>query len=444
MTQENPSRLEEQIRHLQSVRRIRQLISSDQLEHQEAAQQAFFQDTREGQKFLVRLNSAIVSQLIWSGFLPQDIHWNWEEICQSEPFCSAWDHVHDKILKLEPFRDLMRKYFSEPDRVQPWKFMMGHIKEYTLQDWARTYRETPHASISTDEHIEAVPDPVERDHSQTMEENPYPALGLLLDSLPLKQKAAQVLQLWPLDSFPTAWQEKYLPVVIETAAGNGRSEEEVKSRLESVLAEPGPEPADQQMAEQEEKRNRYFVFERFCEKRKLHLYRVICQDSGEIYSRLLLPSIESALKQRCEIAVQKDSEKEVKAIDENGVTLEQFSCEDGAKRQISNFSKYCYKQKYYRSKRINLNKKDSGRASGIMPTKKIAFIISETRNYCDTLLFRARAKLSLGLDEAEEFCLQEPKKDDQEPDAEQQILVLAMMDLVCGNFPSQKRLKTER
>ena len=379
----------------------------------------------EGVKFFEQLNRRIAA-IVSPG------QKNWMSVADTSRFQEAFDLIAERMLTPDGFRKVMEKYETYVEKhsrgehsnladgedsadakplLSKWAFMINRVQAI-LAEWRSSRSDRPTRNESPDEHIDstaigkAIP-----------EELPLSDLSLRIDSLKLQWRATLMLRLWPLQTFPGSWREKYLPVIQDAAEENRLTRPEVRRRLEQVMAKQKFVSEDG-LLEVETRRGLHFELERHFDLQKRtrfgHLQRL--EESGEFTTA---SGVETVLQRDCYEAVKKSVVVSVLAM---FASEEIFSRTAIGIRKVRNpnwfrrsFCKCCYKQKYHRRIWLNaavelLNMKPE---NGLMSHADIGRILNCRKNTSYSNLKRARtALLERGSDDDLGDGLQQAAADD--------------------------------
>ena len=354
---------------------------------------------------------------------------NWEDESATNRFQEAFDLVTERMLSVDGFRNVMEKharYLAEHTEgekskladgkgsacamplLSKWDYMVNRVKPI-LTEWRSSRRDRPTRKELPYEQIE-----VTATSKPTRDEFPQHELSLRIESLKLQYRATLMLRIWPLQTFPDSWRERYLPLIDEAGEENGLPRAEVKRRLEQVMAKR-QSVSEEALLEAEARRGLHFELERHFDLQKRTRFGYL-EKSGEFTTA---SGVETVLQHDCYEAVKKSAEVSVLAM---FASEDIFSRTAIGIRKVRNpnwfrrsFCKCCYKQKYHRRIWLNaavelLNMKPE---NGPMSHADIGRILNCPENTSYSNLKRARtALLEGGSDDDLGDALQQAAADD--------------------------------
>ena len=307
----------------------------------------FLNDPKHGLDFFESLNQKIAASVAPG-------RKTWEEVSATDRFQQAFDYITDRLLSKDGFRNVFEKHQHSDTELSLWKFMDNRVS-LVLAEWNTKRSEEPTAIVKADEHIEqqsgngpSVP--------TEQSEIDFNALLQRITRLPQPHVASILLWLWPLPSFPASWREKLEPLILNDGERNELSREEVKRRLDDVMARSKPVLTDE-MVEREIRLGLHFEKARLFDRKKRYLFGEL-QDLSNRGEYSPQSGVEHQLRCDCLQSVAKETEEAALAI----IATENIYVElASGLRRLKNrplwycrrFSYCCYKQKYHR--RVWLN-----------------------------------------------------------------------------------------
>jgi len=386
----------------QSSTSFRPLIDGRHQEHWETALATFLSDDC-GVSFLRFVDRQIAKHLFRKGLVTKDSVRSWEDLSFTTPFQKLFDHVCQRMLTPQRFREISQKYFSQDRGNQTLDGYLRTRVVLVIREWGiptQLIASRAEPKTSKDEGV------VESAGHIPAENGEYPELEAAIQQLPIKQQAVFVLWQWPLETLPSAWRQWGVRTIIQAAAVNGQVEEITRARLAEI--EDGKQlVVEDRLASLEARINGNFKLELFFRERKLNCAAWLVDLHRQRASAT--KDLDLDLPGRCYMAVSKGSEREVKAqIDYQAV----YTTRDSGLQKVKSDAAYyqlgfemsCFKEKRYRRQRLNAADEfeKSEPASGTMPHTQIAYILNDSVNNCHSNLNRAKKKLRQDLGESHE------------------------------------------
>lgn len=350
----------------------------------------FLADPRYGfLEFFERLNQKIAASVAPG-------RKSWEEVSATDQFQQAFDFVTDRLLTVEMFQNVFEKHRDSGSKLALWEFMDNRVS-LLLAEWTTKHSNKPNAVVKSDEHIQQHGGQRPPNSTQPTRSD-FDALMQRITRLPEPHAASLLLFLWPLPTFPESWREKLLPLILNCGEKNGLSREEVKRRLDVVMARSEPVLTDE-MFDREIRLGKHFEKNRLFDRKKRLFFSQLQSLStrGEYFTQ---SGVDDELRCDCHESVKKGSEKDV---------LAQFADDDiylklpSGLRRVKNrplwyrrrFSYCCYKQKYHRRCWLNasLELLVQKPVDGPMSYADISWVLNCPENTTAGNLSRARKTL---------------------------------------------------
>jgi hypothetical protein len=357
----------------------------------------FLNDPKHGLEFFESLNQKIAASVAPG-------RRTWEEVSATDRFQQAFDYITDRLLTEDGFRNVFEKHRESKSELSLWRFMDTRVS-MVLAEWNTKRSEEPTAIVKADEHIEQQGgnDPSVPTERSEIDLN---ALMQRITRLPQPHVASLLLWLWPLPSFPVSWRETLEPLILNDGERNGLSREEVKRRVDVVMARSKPVLTDE-MVEREIRHGLHFEKARLFDRKKRHLFGEL-QDLHNRGEYSPLSGVEHELRCDCHRSVEKETEKDVLALIAPENIFDELA---SGLRRLKNrplwyrrrFSYSCFKQRYHRRVwlKASLDLLVQDPVDGPMSHSDIGWILNRPKGTVGANLSRVWAALQARLNSSE-------------------------------------------